>query len=176
MTVSRSWMRSVALAAVTALVTCVPAPASAHPPPPGQLQCQGTESVTYDPGVTLLPRKFDVRTVGRFGLCVDSAGEVTSGSYGEHFSLSAGCNDLLGGFKEQRTFAWDTGDSSVVEADGSSTAVAGQVVTTITGTVTRGRFLGRTAVQVITLPQPGVLQCLTTGFTGAKGVTTLVIA
>ncbi len=177
MAVSRTWMRSVALAAVTALVTCAPTSVSAHPHlrPPAQLQCQGTESVAYAPGVTLLPREFDVRTDGRFGLCADSAGKVTSGSYGEHFSLFAGCNDLLGGFEEQRTFTWNTGDTSVVDAKGSSTAVAGQVVTTITGTVAQGRFRGRTAVQVITLPQPGVLQCLTTGFTGATGVTTLVI-
>jgi hypothetical protein len=49
------------------------------------------------------------------------------------------------------------------------------VVTTITGPVTRGRFHGQTAVQVITLPQPGLLQCLTSGFTDTTGVTPLTI-
>ena len=53
--------------------------------------------------------------------------------------------------------------------------MAGQVVTTITGTITQGRFRGLSAVQTITLPQPGVLQCLTTGYTSATGATTLTL-
>ncbi len=177
MAVIRSWTRSLALAAVTVLGTAVPAagPAHAHAPSPAQVQCVGTESVTYRPGVTLAARNIEITTKGRFGSCVDSAGKVTSGSYGERFTIFAGCNDLLDGFEEQRTIKWSTGDSSVIQATGSSTAVAGQVVTTITGTVTQGRFQGRTALQTVTLPQPGVLQCLSTGFTGATGVTTLTI-
>ncbi|MFF4160937.1 hypothetical protein [Streptomyces sp. NPDC001678] len=139
------------------------------------LQCQGTESVSYSPGVTLQPRHFDVTTQGRFVSCVDVGGKVSSGSYHETFSLFAGCNDLLEGFTAQRTFRWSTGDTSVADISGSSTEAAGQVVTTITGKVVKGRFKGRTAVEVIVLPQPGVLQCLTTGFTGATGVTTLTI-
>ena len=62
---------------------------------------------------------------------------------------------------------------SVIVATGSSTAVAGQVVTTITGPVTRGRFRGRSAVE--TLPQPGALRRLTTGVSHATGVTTLTV-
>ncbi len=178
MAVIRSWTRSAALAALTVLGTTVPAtgPAhAAHADSPAQVQCRGTESVTYRPGVTLAPRNIEVTTKGRFGSCTDSAGKVTSGSYGERFTISAGCNDLLGPFEDRRTIKWSTGDTSVIQATGNSTAVAGQVVTTITGTVTQGRFQGRTALQIITLPQPGALQCLTTGFTGATGVTTLTI-
>jgi hypothetical protein len=58
---------------------------------------------------------------------------------------------------------------------GSRSAWEPQVITTITATVIQGRFQGRTAVEVIPLPQAGLLQCLTTGFTGATGVTTLTI-
>lgn len=143
------------------------------------LQCQGTESVSYSPGVTFRPRHFDVTIDGRFVSCVDVGGRVRSGSYQETFGLSAGCDDFLRGFTAQRTFHWSTGwstaDTSVAEISGSSTEVAGQVVTTITGKVVKGRFKGRTAVEVITLAQPSALECLTTGFTGATGLTTLTI-
>ncbi|KOV35618.1 hypothetical protein [Streptomyces sp. XY152] len=139
------------------------------------LQCQGTESVAYSPGITFPPRDVDVTTDGRLGSCVDGAGEVMSGAYGERFTLHAGCNDLLGGFQGPRTFTWSTGDTGVVEAAGSSTAIAGQVVTTFTGTVVQGRFRGRPAAQVIVLPQPGLLRCPSTGVTDATGTTTLTL-
>lgn len=143
---------------------------------PGVLQCLGTESDTYSPGVTLQPHPFTVTTSGRFSSCVDSAGAVVSGAYGpEQFSLDVGCSDLFDAFHGVRTIRWNTGDTSVLEGNGQSTEVAGQVITTFTGTVTQGRFQGQSAVQTITLPQPGVLQCLTTGYTGATGVTTLTL-
>lgn len=176
MAVVRSWTRSAALVAViAALCAGTPVAGAAHAEPLVLLQCQGTESVSYDPGITLRPRDVTITTSGRFGSCLDGAGEVTSGSYGERFTLHAGCDNLLDGFRGLRTFTWSTGDTSVVDVTGSSTAVAGQVVTTLTGTVTRGRFQGRTATQVVTLPQPGLLLCLTTGVTGATGVTTLTV-
>ncbi|MEU7136539.1 hypothetical protein [Streptomyces sp. NPDC046261] len=175
MAVIRTWMRSVALAAVTVAGTAVPATSPAHAHSPARVQCQGTESVAYRPGVTFAERDIKVTAKGRFGSCVDSAGEVTSGSYGEQFTISAGCNDLLDGFEDRRIVKWSTGDASVIQVTGTSTAVAGQVVTTITGTVAQGRFRGRNALQTVILPQAGVPQCLTTGFTGATGVTTLTI-
>jgi len=140
------------------------------------LQCLGTESDTYSPGVTIRPRPFTITTAGQFSSCIDSAGMVTSGAYGpEQVSLDVGCSDLFDAFQGVRTIRWNTGDTSTLEGDGQSTEVAGQVITTFTGTVSQGRFQGLSAVQTITLPQPGALQCLTTGYTGATGVTTLTI-
>ncbi len=68
------------------------------------------------------------------------------------------------------TLAW-----LILDAGSSTTAVAGQIVTVVTGKVIQGRFQGRSALEVIPLPQPGLLQCLTTGFTNATGATTLTI-
>lgn len=176
MAMGSSWKRSAALAAGASLAasTLVAAPAGAAPLP--LLQCQGTESTAYDPTVVLRPRDVGITVDGRFGSCVDSAGEVTSGAYGERFTLHVGCNNLLDGFRDRRTFAWSTGDESVAEVTGTTNAVAGQVITTITGTVVQGRYRGRGVVQVITLPQPDLLLCLTTGLRGATGVTTLTVA
>lgn len=140
------------------------------------LQCLGTESDTYSPGAIIQPRPFTVTTAGRFSSCVDGAGAVVSGTYGpEQFSLDVGCSDLFDAFHSVRTIRWNTGDTSVMEGSGQSNEVAGQVITTITGTVTQGRFHGLGMVQTIALPQPEVLQCLTTGYTGATGVTTLTV-
>ena len=141
------------------------------------LQCLGTESDTYTPGVTFQPHPFTITVTGQFGSCIDAAGQVTSGSYGpEQIGIDAGCDDLFDGFQGSRTFLWNTGDTSVLEGSGQSTEAAGQVVTVFTGTIVQGRFQGESAVQTITLPQPGVLQCLTTGYTGTTGVNTLTIS
>ncbi|XVQ89977.1 hypothetical protein ACQP2K_21965 [Microbispora siamensis] len=175
MTNWRFRMPSLALVAVAALGVAGPATMSpAQAQPLALVQCQGTESDAYAPGVVFQPRDFEITTTGRFTSCL-GGGDVTSGSYDERFTIHAGCNDLLDGFQGTRTVTWNTGQASVVEGAGSSTAVAGQVVTTFTGTVTAGPFAGRSAVQVVTLPQPGLLKCLTNGFTGATGLTTLTI-
>ncbi|MGW5264578.1 hypothetical protein ACWEQG_26680 [Microbispora sp. NPDC004025] len=171
----RSRARSLALAAVAALGVVAPVTASpARARPLALVQCQGTESVAYNPGVLFQPRDFEITTAGRFTSCL-GGGDVTSGSYDERFTILAGCNDLFDGFTAARTITWNTGEASVIEGTGSSTGVAGQVVTTFTGTVTSGPFTGRSAVQLIALPQPNLLMCLTTGLTGATGVTTLTI-
>lgn len=168
-------VRVAALLAAVVLGTAAPAPASAHARDSGPLQCLGTESVTYSPGVTLLPRPIHVTVDGRFGSCAGGGGAVKSGGYHEEFTLFTGCNNLLEGFRARRTYAWNTGDSSTADIAGSSTAVAGQVVTPVAGTVTHGRFRGRGVLQLIPLPQPGVLQCLSGGLTGATGPTTLTV-
>ncbi|MEU3451686.1 hypothetical protein AB0H29_31355 [Streptomyces thermolilacinus] len=172
---ARARRRAVALTAgaVLAASPLVTAPAEAAPGP--VLQCQGTETTTYDPGVVLQPRDITVTVEGRLGSCLDGTGGVTSGAYGERFVLNAGCNNLLDGFTDRRVFTWNSGDSSVAVITGTTNAVAGQVVTTITGTVVEGRYTGRSLLQVITLPQPDVLLCLTTGLRGATGVTTLTL-
>lgn len=187
--IGRGWRgrRVAALGTATALATAylltagaASAPAATHTGAahlqPGVLQCQGTESDTYSPGVVIQPRQFTVTTTGRFTSCLDGAGAVMSGTYGpEQFTLDAGCSDLFDAFRGVRTIRWNTGDTSVMEGSGQSSEAAGQVITTFTGTIIQGRFQGLSALQTITLPQPGVLQCLTTGYTGATGVTTLTL-
>lgn len=76
------------------------------------LQCQGTESDIYSPGVIFQARQFTVTTNRRFSACLDGAGKVASGSYGpEQFSLDVGCSDLFDGFHSVRTIRWSTGDA-----------------------------------------------------------------
>ncbi|MFI9202922.1 hypothetical protein [Streptomyces sp. NPDC053048] len=169
-------LRVVALAAAVMFGAAAPVvPASAHPRDSGLLQCQGTESISYHPAVTLKPRHVRVTVDGRFTSCTGGRGAVRSGGYHEEFTLFTGCNNLLDGFRARRTYNWNTGDSSTADIIGSSTAVAGQVVTPVTGTITHGRFHGRKLLQVIPVPQPGALQCLAGGVSGATGVTTLTI-
>lgn len=175
MTDSRTVMRSLALAAVAVLGTSVLSAGTANAQPLTLLQCQGIETVTYNPGVIFQQRDIEITVDGQFNSCIDGAGEVTSGSYGSQFTIFVGCTELLGGFQGKRTVTWSTGDYSVIEETGNSTAVAGQVITTTIGKVVEGRFQGHNTLHVSTLPQPGLLQCLTTGFTNATGVTTLTI-
>ncbi|GGO12064.1 hypothetical protein GCM10010116_24230 [Microbispora rosea subsp. aerata] len=174
MTDRRSRASALALATVAALGVVATAVSPVQAQPLVLVQCQGTETVAYNPGVIFQPREFEITTAGRFTSCL-GGGEVTSGSYDERFTIVAGCNDLLDNFESTRTITWNTAQASVIEGTGSSTAVAGQVITTFTGTITSGPFTGRSAVQTITLPQLGLLKCLTTGLTGTTGITTLTI-
>ncbi|MER6381399.1 hypothetical protein [Streptomyces sp. NPDC001250] len=175
-TAGEKWSRAIALAATVVFSVAAPVvPASAHPQGSGLLQCEGTESISYSPGLTLQARPVHVTIDGRFASCAGGNGAVRSGSYHEEFTLFTGCNNLLEGFRARRTYVWNTGDSSTADISGSSTAVAGQVVTPVTGTVTHGPFHGRKLLQVIPVPQPSALQCLAGGVTGATGVTTLTI-
>ena len=172
---NESWTRPSVLAAAAVLGTSLLTAGNAHAQTT-LLQCLGTETDAYSPGVTFQPHEFQITLTGRYGSCLDSSGQVTSGSYGpEQFGLDAGCDNLLEGFTVTRTFTWNTGDSSVLQGSGQSTEVGGTVITTITGTIVRGRFQGDSAVQTITLPQPSVLACLTTGYTGATGLATLTL-
>ncbi|MEU3872497.1 MULTISPECIES: hypothetical protein [Streptomyces] len=183
MTAGAKRLRAVVLAAAVVVGAAAPVAAqasaqprdSAHPRDSGPLQCQGTESVTYSPGVTLLPRPVRVTVDGRFTSCTGGQGTVHSASYHEEFTLYTGCTNLLEGFRARRTYHWNTGDSSTADISGSSTVVAGQVVTPATGTVVQGRFAGHRLLQLIPLPQPSALQCLSGGVTGATGPTTLTI-
>jgi hypothetical protein len=176
MAVRRSSACALVTVAVAALGALTPVTRPAWAEPPALLQCQGTETTTYQPGVVFRPRNIEITTSGRLTSCVGGAGAVTSGSYGERFTIFVGCDGLLERFHRSRTFRWNTGDTSVIDGTGRSTAAAGQVITTITGPITAGRFRGRKAIEVITLPQPSALRCLTTGLTNATGVTTLTIA
>ncbi|MEU8547230.1 hypothetical protein AB0C81_09560 [Streptomyces roseoverticillatus] len=183
MTVGGTRLAAVALVTAVLFGVAAPAPASAHPHDPGPLQCQGTESVSYRPGITLQPRPIRVTVDGRFASCTGGDGTVKSGGYHEEFTIVTGCNNLLEGFRSRRTYVWNTGnsgirntgDSSTADISGSSTAAVGQVVTPATGTVTHGRFLGHDLLQVVLLPQPSALQCLAGGLTAATGATTLSI-
>ncbi|GAA0370018.1 hypothetical protein NE235_19775 [Actinoallomurus spadix] len=168
-------LATMSAAALAALGATAPIARPAAAESPALLQCQGTETVAYRPGVLLRPRNIRITTSGRFGSCADGQGAVTGGSYEERFTIFAGCDDLLDGFHARRTFRWSTGDASVVDATGSSTALAGQIITTISGRVVQGRFLGRTAIQTITVPQPSAVRCLTMGLTSATGATTLSV-
>ncbi len=171
-----SWAALVAATVVMGMSTMsATASASVRVRPLEVVQCTGTETTTYSPGVLFQAREITLSTTGTFTSCLDATGQVASGGYGEQFTLFVGCNDLLGPFTGRRTITWNTGDTSVITGSGSSTAIAGQVITTFTGTVTQGPFQGSSAVQTITLPQLNTLKCLTTGITDATGITTLTL-
>ncbi|AXI78350.1 hypothetical protein [Peterkaempfera bronchialis] len=165
------WAATTALA--TAMLALAPTPAQAAPPT--LLECLGTETTTYHPGLTFQPKDITITTDERLTSCVDGAGQVTGGWYGTQFTIHVGCNDLLDPFQDTRVFHWSTGDTSTFSESAATNAVAGQIITTLTGTVTAGRFQGHTTVRVTTLLQPSLLLCLTTGVTTATGVTTLTI-
>lgn len=164
---------AVALVFGTTMTAAVPA--SAHPKNSRPVLCHGTESVSYQPGVTLQARPVHITVDGVFASCTGGDGTVKSGGYHDEFTIVTGCVNPIEGFEASRKYVWNTGESSTADIAGSSTVVAGQVVTPATGTVTRGRFHDRKVLQIIPIVQPSVLQCLGKGLTHATGPTTLTI-
>ncbi|MFF4738308.1 hypothetical protein ACFY2W_20850 [Streptomyces sp. NPDC001262] len=176
MSLSPLGVKRAAVAAAVVLGTVTAVPASAHPRDSGQVQCHGTESVSYQPGVTLEARPIHFTVDGHFDSCTGGDGTVKSGGYHEEFTVTTGCINPLEEFRDHRTYVWNTGESSTADIAGSSTVVAGQVVTPATGTVTHGRFHNRKVLQIIPIVQPSALQCLGDGLTHATGATVLTIS
>jgi hypothetical protein len=62
------------------------------------------------------------------------------------------------------TVHWNTGQSSVFSYNSTAHVVAGNTVTTITGTVTSGLFAGATMTEIITGPTLNALDCAFSSF------------
>ncbi|MGW1200194.1 hypothetical protein ACWD4B_30800, partial [Streptomyces sp. NPDC002536] len=104
---------SVALAFGTTMAAAVPA--SAHPGDSGPVLCHGTESVSYQPGVTLQARPVHVTVKGVFASCTGGDGTVKSGDYHDEFTVVTGCVNPIESFEASRKYVWNTGDSSTAD-------------------------------------------------------------
>ncbi|WP_306750076.1 hypothetical protein [Saccharothrix yanglingensis] len=120
-----------------------------------------SQSTTFTPPLTVTPQNTVVSVTGQYGPCVSlSNPAITSGSrtyIGQEPGRS--CLDLLDSGPATFTITWNTGQTSTVSANSTSTIVGAAVVVTVTGTVTSGLFVGSSVVQIITGPAADVLLC-----------------
>ena len=112
---------------------------------------------------------------GIYPTCTDI--QAINGSYSETFTLTASCLVLLDSGTTTRTFAWGNpqAGSSTFDYNVTANEAGGQLVVTNTGLITAGKFAPASALQVITLTTPNILQCLGSGISNVTGPTTLAI-
>ena len=146
----------------------------------GSIICTGTEVLTYNPGVRLFPRTVTLTVAANFGPCVSTNPAIASGSAGTPpggVSAKLSCLNLLDSGSGQATIRWNNGTTSRYAFTRSSQTVGGQLISTTTGAVIAGEFLGRSVLVVSVSPAPNFLECLSpAGLTQRTGAVTLTIA
>jgi hypothetical protein len=145
----------------------------------GSITCTGTEVLTYNPGLQLFPRKVTLTVTAHFGPCVSTNPAIASGTAGTPpggVPATLSCLALLSPGSGQASIKWNNGSTSQYTFSHSSQTVGGQLITTTTGTVIAGEFVGRSVLIVFVSPAPNFLDCLSFGgLTQRTGVVTLTI-
>lgn len=127
-------------------VTCIP-PSSVN--------------ATYSPPLTNTPQASASSLSWQLGPCVSaSVPDLTSGTHSAaNAPRERTCLELLGARSGTRTITWNTGDTSTLSMNGTTTVVGALLVVTYTGTVTSGLFAGDTVVATQTGPATDILLC-----------------
>jgi hypothetical protein len=161
-----------------ALLFAVVATASPAAAQGGDIQCQGTVTVTYTPGLLFTTQLVNLKSSTIFPLCTSiSNPEITYGLASANTTFPADCIGLLATpLSSTRTFTWNTGETSQMLYSSNSQNVTGTVVQTQIGVIVAGKFAGSSAIAVVALVAPPVIQCLgPPGVTSTQGISTLSI-
>lgn len=137
--------------------------------------CTGSQTSTYSPPLTLTPRASTTTASTQYGPCVSlSQPGITSGSRtASIFYPSRSCLDLLDSQAITFTIKWNTGQTSTISANTTTSVVGATLTVTITGTVTSGLFTGDSVVQVNEGPATDVTLC-TLGLGSVSSIYSLV--
>lgn len=116
---------------------------------------------TYTPPLTSTPQVVGATSSIQLGPCVSlSTPALTSGtSVISPPPRSRTCLDLLAAGTEVRTVTWNTGATSTLSLNRTTTVAGAVLVVTFTGTVTSGLFAGDTVLRTITGPSTDITLC-----------------
>jgi hypothetical protein len=155
-------------------------PASAQP---GTVTCLlGTAVLTFDPPLTNTEKTTDISVHRELGACVSTARpDITTGTSDFHATGPAGCTRIFVETPMIATILWTstltgTTETSTLDVTAIANIVQGQLVTTFTGEVTAGVFVGGAFQWVLTVPSAGLVLCsTTTGVSSMSGSLTTQI-
>jgi hypothetical protein len=164
-------------AVILGVAVGIPLGAGSATADPLDLECTGTMSVTFTPGLTLTPTEQTVTTNEIYAPCTSASNPaVTSGQSGVTRHIVMGCLDLAQPGSGAETFTWNTGQTSEFNYNRTISRIGGNTVVTLTGAITQGLFAGDAAVSVIVGPTVDTLKCLIPpGITSLFAVITLTI-
>ncbi|MEU1390020.1 MULTISPECIES: hypothetical protein [unclassified Nonomuraea] len=119
-----------------------------------------SDTAIYDPPLTPTAQSSTLTASTQYGPCLStSVSGLTAGSRGAQNTSVRSCLDLLGAGTTTFTITWNTGQTSAVSGNRTTTIVGAALVVTITGTVTSGLFAGDSVLQTVTGPSADVLLC-----------------
>lgn len=105
------------------------------------VNCLGVNSIDFEPGLSVLPRKTRIGGAGDYR-CTSAVPGLTSARSVIHGGGTNGC--FTSEATTVETVTWNTGEKSVVVYPlGNVTQVAGQAVVLVMGKVVSGKFRGR---------------------------------
>lgn len=133
----------------------------------------GTQTVTYNPGLTLQARPTQLSITRSLGTCVSSDPTVTTGTNTASPVLTLSCLTATSASSTTLTVTWSNGKSSAIFLNFEVNNMGGQTVATGTGSVTSGLFEGDSAVVVNTTETLNTLDCVGDGITRVSGTFTL---
>ncbi|MFS0696053.1 hypothetical protein [Streptomyces nitrosporeus] len=155
--------RCAAVLTAAVLMALGPAVSGARAAPAGLLDvtCVGSQTSTYSPPLTLTAQASTTTASTQYGPCVSlSRPDITAGSRSASVSYpSRTCLDLLDSQTVAFTITWNTGQTSAVSGNATTTVVGATLTVTITGNVTSGLFAGSSIVQVNEGPATDITLC-----------------
>lgn len=154
----RSALATIALLAATLVATTPPAQAQ-----PGDLVClpPTSSTVTFSPPLTTTSQTATVTTTNLFGPCTStSVPDITSGTFtGSYTVPNRSCLTLTGSGTSTSTITWNTGQTSSLTLNFTTTIVGAVYTSVVTGVVTGGLFAGDTVISNQTGPATDILLC-----------------
>lgn len=181
-TMFRSYVSLVVAAMLVLVAAVMPSSTEAQSILP-IVTCTGNHAATWSPGVTNTTALHAVDTeTGWSCTQLIALPLITGASSQEHFEAPFNCNNLFSTTPITWTIHWsDNGGAATSAFTFTATAlpVSGNLVITAPGTITAGRYAGRSATATFTLLNLGATlsaQCSSaTGVTNASGPSTLLI-
>ncbi|MGW0932911.1 hypothetical protein [Streptomyces sp. NPDC002644] len=144
------------------------------------VDCLGSVTSTFSPGLHLLPATITLSSSGPLGTCVGGDADHVTGSYTASGTGTLSCTLNLP-LPASGTVTWRDADGKVSDVS-QFTALAvplrplGQNVVAVTGTITTGDYTGRGIVLEFVLPNIALTACLTpAGATGAAGPANITV-
>jgi hypothetical protein len=167
-TSSRTGPRA-ALTGVTALLflfvslLAIAVPASARESGLLDVTClpPSSSSTSFSPPLTNTPQPSATSSSWQLGPCVSaSVPGLTSGTHADTGTLRPrSCLELLSSGAITAEVTWNTGDTSTLSMNRTTTVAGAVMIVTMTGTVTSGLFAGDTAIATFTGPATDILLC-----------------
>ncbi|MEE4541334.1 hypothetical protein V2S66_05050 [Streptomyces sp. V4-01] len=162
---------------VVALVSAAAASAQTPAAAVGLVNCAGTTTVDFSPGVTDTSRTVAVSGADEATTCLSLTHPGLT-SFSGPFSGTAtqSCTTLFGGGSGTETLYWNDSTTSTWNYTNSFSNVNGTKVGTSTGTISAGTLTGASITQTITFVNLDLSACSTTGVTELNGTDTWTLA
>lgn len=135
------------------------------------IACLGSQTVTYSPGLTLVPTNQAISVTTHYSSCVSTTQpSITSGSSSVSTNVPGRtCLSPLDTDTITVTITWNTNQTSTFTATRTVTDLAATILVTYTGTVVSGVFTGSLLAQVIEYPNIVTITCAITPLTSRTG-------